>query len=46
MLKRLGVTLSVWFRRKAKGKGYEIAKLRAQASVTGLCGEYVAKATS
>jgi hypothetical protein len=46
MLKRLGVTLSVWFRRKTKGKGYEIAKLRAQVSVTGLCGEYVAKATS
>jgi hypothetical protein len=44
-LKRLNAEVSVWFRRKAKGRGYDLDKVRVRAEVP-LCNGESANATS
>lgn len=42
-LKRIETRVSVWFRRKSKGRGYDVAKIRVQAYINGeVCYEYAA----
>ncbi len=46
-LKRLNCEAFAWFKRKAKGRGYDLDRLRVKAYVNGqLCYEYAANAAS
>jgi hypothetical protein len=45
--KRINAHVSVWFRRKTKGRGYDVDKVRVQAEVgAGVCYEYSSNAAS
>jgi hypothetical protein len=42
--KRISARVSVWFRPKAKGRGYDMSKVRVEAEVGGrVCNEYSSK---
>jgi DNA invertase Pin-like site-specific DNA recombinase len=46
-LKRINTMLYVWFRPKAKGKGYDMANIRVQAHISSeVCYEYSSNAAS
>jgi DNA invertase Pin-like site-specific DNA recombinase len=46
MLKGMGIKISVWFKRKPKGKGYDLAKWRGEATGGLVCDEYASNAAS
>jgi hypothetical protein len=46
-LKKIDTEVFVWFTRKTKGRGWDLAKVRATANIDGqVCHEYASKEAS